>query len=110
MDYEVIKEVINFREVASYFNEDNGESFLLCSTGGWHGTHRSLNDCERILKGKDEIWAPGGASITVLIINPSKVTIRWGEIRITKQNEIEWLRKKTRETLEKLNIEQEENK
>lgn len=109
MSYEVIKEVINFREVVGYLNDDE-DAFILIGTGGYHGTHKTLSDCERILKDKDETWLPGGASATILIINPREVTVRWGEIHIRNLKEVEWLRKKVREGLEKISITQEDNK
>jgi len=108
MSYEVIKELTNFREVLAALNDDE-DAFLLLSTGGWHGTKRTLDDCERILKNEDPDWLPGGASVTVLIINPDKVYVRWGDIKIKDMNQVNELRKRQTESIDRISISQEGN-
>jgi hypothetical protein len=109
--YEVVQEIMNFRDVLSHFGENGAdtENWLFCSTQGWHGTYKTLNDCERIIKGEDETWLPKGAYITVLIIEPKAVRIKWGEIHVKHLDQVEWLRKRVRETLDAISITQEGN-
>lgn len=95
--YETVKEVTNFRDVAAIMKEEG--NWLFVGTGGWHGTSMSLDDCVRILKGEDDKWLPGGAYVTVFIVNPARVTLRWGEIKLKNQNEVDYLRSKIKETL-----------
>jgi hypothetical protein len=105
--YQVVQELTSFRDVAAILKE--GESWLFCGTEGWHGTRQTLADCERILRNKDSTWLPDGAYITVFIVNPKNVSIKWGEIHLRSLSEVEWLRERVRETLEKIQKDQEVN-
>jgi hypothetical protein len=109
VSYEVIDEVINFRAVVDYLNS-NEDAFTILSTGGWHGTNKTLDDCEKIINDEDPNWLPGGASVTVLIIDPAKVCVRWGEIKLKDLNQVAWLRKKVQESVDRISISQEGNK
>jgi hypothetical protein len=110
--YEIVKEITSVREVQNIMRENgvDNNNWLFLGTGGWHGTNKTLDDCERILKGEDETWLPGGAYVTVLLINPKAVSIRWGEVHVRTLNEANWLREKVRETLDIIPITQEGNK
>jgi hypothetical protein len=107
--YETTKELTSFRDVVNNLNESEETNWILLSTGGWHGTNQTLDDCERILKGDDEKWTEQGAYITVFIILPESVTIKWGEVRLKNLNEVEWLRRKVRKSLESISNSQEGN-
>lgn len=97
--YEVVKELITFRDVAAAVKE-NPDLWIFCGTEGWHGTKISLNECEAMIKGKHETWTAGGAYITVFLIDPKRVSIKWGEVSLKTINEIEWLRKKVEFTVQ----------
>jgi hypothetical protein len=105
--YEVVNELTSFRDVAALLKTNNSWVFL--GTGGWHGTSMSLDDCDSILRGDHEKWLPGGAYITVFIIDPAKVSVKWGEIHLRNLNEVEYLREKVAETLEKIKESQQNN-
>ena len=107
--YEIVKELTSFRDVVNHFKEASEPSYLLLSTEGWHGSNWTLNDCERILKDEDEVWTTKGAYITVFIVCPQSVTLRWGNVRLKTQQEIDWLRKRQAESLELINRSQEGN-
>lgn len=97
--YEVVEEVITFRDVAAAVKE-NPDLWVFCGTEGWHGTKLSLNECEQMIRGKHETWSAGGAFITVFLIDPKRVSIRWGEVSLKTINEAEWLRKKVDSTIQ----------
>ena len=102
--YQVVKEVTNFRDVAKLMKEEG--NWLFIGTGGWHGTSMTLDDCVRIMKGEDETWLPDGSYVTVFIVNPKAVSIRWGEIKLKAENEVEYLRNKVIETMESVTFSQ----
>lgn len=112
MSYQTVNELTSFRDVVMHFQnaEPDAENMILLSTGGWHGSYKTLDDCERILKNQDKDWLPGGAYVTVLIIDTKNVSMKWGEIRLKTLSEVEWLRNKIRETLDLIPITQEANK
>jgi hypothetical protein len=100
MSYSV-EEITSFRDVVDHF-ENAGEDeaiILLVGTGGYHGNRWTLNDLERILKGEDDKWKGDYVFATVLILNPADVIVKWGEVKIKSLNEVEYLRKKVRETI-----------
>lgn len=100
--YEVVKEITSFRDIVNHFKEQSEPSLLLLSTEGWHGSDWTLDDCERILKDEDEVWTTKGAYITVLILSPVSVSLKWGNVRIKTLQEVEWLRKKVKESLDRI--------
>jgi hypothetical protein len=110
MTYEIVKELTSFRDVVNHYKDNAEENWLFLSTGGWHGTGQTLDDLVRILDGKDEIWKPEGAYVTVLILDPATVTLRWGEIRVKNKTEVEWLRAKVNETINLIRLSQEGNR
>ena len=105
-NYEVVKEITSFRDIANHFKED-GDSYLLLGTGGWHGSNWTLADCERILNDEDEIWTTQGAYITVFIIQPALVSLKWGNVKLKNMAEVEWLRKKVKDSVDRLRESQE---
>lgn len=104
--YEVVKEVTSFRDIVNHFKEYK-DSYLLLGTGGWHGSNWTLADCERILNNEDEIWTTQGAYITVFIIQPELISIKYGNVKLKNMSEVEWLRKKLKDSIDRLNQEQE---
>ncbi len=111
--YAVVKEINSVREVQNVMRDSGGvhnNNWLFLGTGGWHGTNKNLEDCERILKGEDETWLPDGAYVTVLIVNPKDVTIRWGEVHVRSLKEVIWLRERIIETLDIIPITQDGNR
>lgn len=109
MSYEIIKELITFRDVVNHYKEEGEGSWLFLSTEGFHGSDWTLADCERILKDEDKDFTPQGAYITVLILDPKAVSLKWGNVKLKNLQEVEWLRKRVKETLDKITKAQEAN-
>lgn len=107
--YEVIQELVTFRDVVAAFpnGEADADHWLIIGTGGWHGSYMTLDDCELILKDMHPTWKKGGAYITLLVLNPKEVTIKWGQVQLKNQSEIDWCRNQTRVTEDVFNISQE---
>lgn len=112
MSYEVIQELINFRDVVKEFPDGGADSehWLFVGTGGWHGSYATLDDCELILRDMHPTWKKDGAYITVLVFNPKEVYVRWGQIHLKSLTEIEWIRNQVKATLDIIPISQEGSK
>jgi hypothetical protein len=97
-----LEEIRTFRDVFNHFEDVGADeaNWLFLSTGGYHGSKQTLEDMERILRGEDETWLPNGAHLTVLIVCPEATSMKWGTIHIKNKNEIEYLRKRVKETME----------
>lgn len=112
MSYEIVQELINFRDVVAAFPDgvaDNNH-WLFVGTGGWHGSHTTLDDCELILRDAHPTWKKDGAYITLLVINPYEVSVKWGQVHLKNLTEIEWCRKQVKATLDIIQILQEGSK
>lgn len=112
MTYEVIQELINFRDVVAAFPDGiaDNEHWLIVGTGGWHGSYTTLDDCELILRDAHPTWKKDGAYITVLVINPKDVTIKWGQVHLKNLSEVSWCRQQVKATLDIIQITQEGSK
>ena len=112
--YQVI-ELRRMAEVRQIFGE-NGEdvnhlNWCFVATAGNHGTTTTLDEVEAILQGTspDMGKAKGGKWwVTILIVHPRLVVMKYGEIEVTK-DDIDYLRILVRKTLEEIPKTQEGN-
>ena len=95
--YNIVKEITNFRELSAILKDN--DFWVFVGMGGWHGTNSSLDDAERILRGEDLTLTPAGAYVTVFVVDPVAVSIRWGEIRLKSLKEVDFLREKVSQTV-----------
>lgn len=90
-----IKQINTFEELKEIFGDDakaDDLNFCLFSTSGIHGTYITIEEIEKsFLLDKDDD-ANYGTSLTVLVVHPRTVTLKYGNIEVTKEN-IDWLRK-----------------
>lgn len=110
--YEV-QEITSIQEVRQLFPNGFADelNWLLCSTSGIHGSYLTLDELEYIIRGEDPNNPPlpnGKWYITILIIFPRRVTMLYGEIMIGLED-IQYLRKLVRSTLENIERSQERN-
>ncbi len=108
-------EINTFRELKELYNDEEEESWLLLSTGGFSGTQLTLDDVESILVGESPLTDPinGKYWITILLIYPKKyeagtLEIRYGDVSID-QGDVQWLREAVRESLLAIKDSQEGN-
>jgi hypothetical protein len=89
-----IKQINTFEELKEIFGDDakaDDLNFCLFSTSGIHGTYLTIEDIEQsFLLGEDND-AYCGTELTVLVIHPRTVTLKYGNIEVTKEN-IDWLK------------------
>lgn len=107
--YETL-EIRSIQEVKELFpNKVASESrWLLCSTGGIHGSETTINDCEYIVRGEDKDIDPlpnGKTYITVLIVEPKNCILRWGEIQVNLED-LSYLRNLIRSSIQKIGLSQ----
>jgi len=79
-------------------------NWIFLSTGGIHGTFNTIEDAEYILRGEDLNQEPlpnGRTLITVLIVQPQRCVLRWGDIQVNMED-LNYLRKLVRSSLENI--------
>lgn len=105
-------DIETMREVKEIFNDgyDPRLNWLFVSMQGIHGSYLSLDEVEEIIRGESEFTESvnGRYYVTILIIHPRLATIKWGEI-LVGLNDVDFLRKIVRNTLEAINESQERN-
>lgn len=109
-------EINTLRELKEiYSSNETLDKWLLLSTGGYHGTYLTLDDVESILRGESQFSEAvnGKYWVTVLLVYPergeaSEIQVRYGDIPI-EFDDIQWLREKVRDSLDKIQFSQEGN-
>lgn len=84
--YEV-QEIRSMRDIKESFpdGEADGLNWLFCSTAGRHGSYKSLDEIETIIRGTHPTTAPfenGKYTATVMIVHPRLCTVKYGEIQV----------------------------
>jgi len=110
--YETV-EIRSMQEIRELFPNGVADrnNWLMCSTGGVHGSSDTLDECEYILRGEVRNTAPlsnGKTIVTVLVIQPKDCVLRWGEIQINMED-LNYLRKLIRNSLQWINKSQKGN-
>ena len=108
-----VQELTSIQELRKFFPNGvaNELNWILCSTGGIHGNDYSLDDAEYILRGEDPKNLPlpnKKTYITVLYVLPRMCSIMYGEIQVNLED-INYLRRLVRSSLEYINKSQEGN-
>lgn len=108
-----IQEITSIQEIKELFPNEIADrnNWILLSTGGIHGSTNTLDEVEYIIRGEVPENPPlnnGKWFITVLIIFPSKSSMLFGEI-LVGMNDVSYLRKLVRSTLENINKSQKGN-
>lgn len=88
-------------------------NWLFVGTSGVHGTYRTLDDAEKLLtEGRDREdlskWElergwdepQDRVDVTIQIIHPRLVVMRYGELTITTVEQIDWLRDQVEKSIE----------
>ncbi len=109
-------EINTLRELKEIYSSNEGlEKWLLLSTGGYHGTYLTLDDVESILIGESAFSEAvnGKYWITVLLVYPergeaSEINVRYGDVAV-ELDDIQWLRERVRESIDKICFSQEGN-
>jgi hypothetical protein len=101
-----IREIRSIQEIYNLFPNGiaNSRNWIILSSGGVHGTFNTLDDVEYILRGEDEDEEPlpnGRTLITVLIVQPVACVLLWGEVMVNMED-VQYLRKLVRSTLENI--------
>lgn len=110
--YEV-QEIRSIRDVKETFpgGEADHLNWLFCSTSGRHGSYKTLDEIENILRGKDDKTRPfenGKYTATVLIVHPRLGILKYGEIQVGL-SDVALLRRLVASTLVAVAISQEGN-
>lgn len=110
--YEV-QEIRTMRDVREIFPTGMADNlnWIFCSTAGRHGSHKTLDQVEAIIRGQDPITRPldnGKYTVTVLIIHPRLCIIKYGEIQVNL-TDIKFLRDLVASSLEHIVKSQEGN-
>jgi hypothetical protein len=108
-------EINTMRELREIWGKSDEEKWLFLSTGGYHGTHLTIDDLESILHNESEFSEDvvGKYWLTILVLFPKKLStfeliIRWGDVAVDL-NDAQWLRERVRETLQLVADSQEGN-
>lgn len=106
-------EIRSIQEIKELFPNGvaNELNWLLCSTSGIHGSYTSIEDAEYVIRGENPKVQPllnGKTYITVLIIQPRLCVLKWGEVQVGMED-LNYLRKLVRSSLEFIEKSQEEN-
>lgn len=107
-------ELRSMREVKAIFPSGQADerNWLFVATGGYHGTHRGLNEAEKVLRGDPEAYSGtmenGKTFVTVLIVHPRLCVIKYGEIQVNLE-ELKLLRNLVKSTIEAIQKSQEAN-
>jgi len=80
-------------------NGANEYNWLFCSTGGVHGTEDSIQDLE------NDWHVEQDHLLTVLVVRPRLVSVRYGRISVTK-HDLSWIRDQVAATLQAIQISQ----
>lgn len=89
-----INNLKTFEELKAIFGDDaqaNELNFCLFSTSGVHGTYITIEDIEKSFSLEKDNDDYCGTELTVLVVHPRTVTLKYGNIEVTKEN-IEWLK------------------
>lgn len=110
--YEV-QEIRSMRDVKESFPNGVADhlNWLFCSTAGRHGTYKTLDEVESIIRGQDEKTRPfdnGKYTATVMIVHPRLCIVKYGEIQVGL-SDLTFLRRLVRTTLEEVTKSQEGN-
>lgn len=100
--YETI-EIRSMQEIRELFPHGIADrnNWLMCSTGGVHGSSDTIDECEYVLRGEMKDKAPlsnGKTIITVLVVKPRDCILMWGEIQVNMED-LNYLRKLIRSSL-----------
>lgn len=107
--YETI-EIRTMQEIKELFPNGIADerNLIFLSTGGIHGSKRTIEDCEYVLRGEDEFIEPlanGKTLITVLIVHPAPCVLRFGEVQVNMED-LNYLRQLVRSTIESIHYSQ----
>jgi hypothetical protein len=110
--YEIL-EIRSMQEIRELFPNKIADerNWLFLATDGIHGSKNTIEDCEYILRGENPNETPlanGKTLITVLVIQPNRCDLKWGEIQINLED-LNYLRLLVRSTLKNINKNQERN-
>lgn len=99
------QEILNIREVKEIFPDGIADRYnwVFLSNQCFHGTNDTLDKIERILLGQDRIRPIDGKywTVTVLILCTRTTVVKYGYINVTI-DDIEYLRRLVRTTLERI--------
>ncbi len=99
-----IEELRTIKDLRDIYNTTPvREAWLFLSLGGYHGTKLTLDDLEVLLEDQSDIAKSvnGRWWITALVVYPQKTSVsilNYAEIMVDR-DDLQWLRKKVRETL-----------
>lgn len=110
--YEV-QEIRSMRDVKESFPTGSADklNWIFCSTAGRHGSYKTLDEIETIIRGKDEGTAAfenGKYTVTVMIVHPRLCIVKYGEIQVGL-SDVALLRRLVASTLEEVVASQEGN-
>ena len=111
--YEFI-ELRSMREIRTIFpdGEADERNWLFVATGGYHGTHRGLNEAEKVLRDAEDRYSNtmenGKTFVTVLVVHPRLCVLKYGEIQVNLE-ELKFLRKLVQSSIESIKKSQEDN-
>jgi hypothetical protein len=95
--YETQATIKSIDDLKKLFPDGKADELNWCvfSTSGVHGSYQALDDIEKYLFNNNDDYSD---SLTVLVIHPRLVVLKYGVIKINKQD-ISWLRKLVKSTL-----------
>lgn len=108
-----IQEIRSMRDVKESFPGGKADrlNWIFCSTAGRHGSYKTLDEIENIIRGKDEKTRPfdnGKYTATILIVHPRLCIMKYGEIQVGL-SDISLLRRLIASSLEEISKSQEGN-
>lgn len=97
-------EIRTIQEVRELFPNEIADEYrwILCGTGGIHGSDLTINNAEYIVRDESGVTRPIGNArsfITVLVVEPGNIILRWGEIQVNL-DDLNYLRKLVRSSLD----------
>ena len=107
--YETI-EIRSVQEIKELFPNGIADerNWIFLSTGGAHGSFNTIEDAEYIIRGEDTDEEPlpnGKTLITVLIVHTKTCVLRWGEVQVS-MDDLTYLRRLVRSTIENIQYSQ----
>ena len=102
-----IQQIKTFEELKEIFGDEakaNDLNFCLFSTSGVHGTYITIEEIEQSFNLDEDNDGYCGTLLTVLVVHSRTVTLKYGNIEVTKEN-IDWLktlRKSSKEAIAKI--------
>ena len=99
-------EIRSMQEIYEWFPNGVADqrNWIFLSTGGVHGSLNTIEDAEYILRGEDPDEEPlpnGRTLITVLIVRSAACMLLWGEVQVN-MDDLQYLRKLVRSSLENI--------